>query len=75
LGLNYATSQAGTAVKVKGTDLGAKYDLSKRTFIAAHYQKVSNKDNASELYVSGTSDAAATTNSNNKFRIQVAHSF
>jgi len=75
LGLNYATSQAGTAVKVKGTDLGAKYDLSKRTFIAAHYQKVSNKDNASELGASGTRDAAAATNSNNKFRIQMSHSF
>lgn len=72
-GLNYATSQADGAVKVKGFDLGAKYDLSKRTFVAFNYQNVDNKDNASEL--GATSDAAGATNSNNKFRVQLSHAF
>lgn len=75
LGLNYGTSQEGTGVKVKGLDLGAKYDLSKRTFIAFHYQDVDNKNNASELAASGTADVANATNSNNKFRVQLSHAF
>ena len=65
LGLNYATSKADGQVKVKGYDLGAKYDLSKRTYVAFHYQNV---DNRAGNTINATSD-------NNKYRIQLAHSF
>jgi predicted porin len=61
LGMNYATQKEGDA-KITGTDIGAKYDLSKRTYVAAHY----------------TSNKATDTNADgkfNKFRLQVAHSF
>jgi predicted porin len=73
LGANYATQQTDSGVKVKGTDLGAQYNLSKRTFIAAHYQKVTNRTAAlgTETYTAAT----AAGNSNNKFRIQLGHSF
>jgi predicted porin len=61
LGLNVASSKTdGVTGTNKGTDLGAKYDLSKRTFVAAHYQ---------------TTKAAGATASASKFRIQLAHSF
>jgi hypothetical protein len=61
LGLNIASSKTtGVAGTNKGTDLGAKYDLSKRTYVAAHYQ---------------TTKAAGATASANKFRIQLAHAF
>ncbi len=73
LGANYATQQTDSGVKVKGTDLGAQYNLSKRTFIAAHYQKVTNRTAAlgSETYTAVT----AAGNSNNKFRVQLSHAF
>jgi predicted porin len=61
LGMNYATSKTdGVAGTNKGTDLGAKYDLSKRTYVAAHYQ---------------TTKAAGAANSASKYRVQLAHSF
>jgi predicted porin len=59
--MNYATQKEGDA-KITGTDIGANYDLSKRTYVAAHY----------------TSNKATDTNADgkfNKFRLQVAHSF
>ena len=65
LGMNYATSQADGAVKVKGFDLGAKYDFSKRTFVAFNYQDVDNR--------AGTTIGA--TSDNSKYRIQLGHSF
>lgn len=65
LGFNYATSQTDGQVKVKGYDLGAKYDLSKRTYVAFHYQNV---DNRAGTTINATSD-------NNKYRIQLAHAF
>jgi predicted porin len=61
LGLNVASSKTdGVTGTNKGTDLGAKYALSKRTYVAAQYQ---------------TTKAAGATASANKFRIQLAHSF
>ena len=61
LGLNVTSSKTtGVAGSNKGTDLGAKYDLSKRTYVAAHYR---------------TTKAAGATESANKFRIQLAHAF
>jgi len=74
LGANYATQQVGTGVKVKGTDLGAQYNLSKRTFIAAHYQKVTNRD-ATLGTATAITAADAVANSNNKFRVQLSHAF
>jgi predicted porin len=63
LGLNYAQSKVdGNAVKVKGLDLGAQYDLSKRTFVAFHVQDVKNTGR-----VSGAK--------NQKYRIQLSHAF
>jgi predicted porin len=68
LGAAYATSKnervAGEAT-VKGYDLGAKYDLSKRTNVAFHYQSVDNR--------AGTT--VGTTSDNSKFRMRVMHSF
>jgi hypothetical protein len=72
-GVNYATQQVDSGVKVKGTDFGVKYDLSKRTYIAAHYQKVTNRTAA--LGTESHTAATAAGNSNNKFRVQLAHSF
>ncbi len=68
LGAAYATSKnervAGEAT-VKGYDLGLKYDLSKRTNVAFHYQSVDNR--------AGTT--VGTTSDNSKFRMRVMHSF
>ena len=44
----------------KGTDLGVQYNLSKRTFLAGHYQ---------------TTKAAGATASASKYRVQLAHAF
>ena len=61
LGMVVASSKTdGVAGTNKGTDLGAKYALSKRTFIAAAYQ---------------TTKAAGATASASKYRIQLGHSF
>jgi Gram-negative porin len=61
LGLNIASSKTdGVAGTNKGTDLGAKYALSKRTFIAAAYQNTK---------------AAGAAASANKYRIQLGHAF
>jgi predicted porin len=65
LGLNYATSQADGATKAKGTDLGAKYDLSKRTYIAVHMQNLTD--------TSGS--AVAAGNDLSKYRVQLSHAF
>jgi predicted porin len=64
-GLNYGRRTVdGVDQNATGYDLGVKYDLSKRTYVAAHYQK-------------NTLGAAAgvTQDTNNKFRIQLAHAF
>lgn len=64
-GLNYGRrSVDGLSQKGTGIDLGVKYDLSKRTYLAAHYQK--NKAAAA---------AGATQATDNKFRIQLSHAF
>jgi predicted porin len=61
LGMVVASSKTdGVAGTNKGTDLGAKYALSKRTFIAAAYQ---------------TTKAAGATASASKYRVQLGHSF
>jgi len=44
----------------KGTDLGVQYNLSKRTYVAGHYQT--------------TKDAGATASAS-KYRVQLAHAF
>jgi hypothetical protein len=67
LGLNYATSQADGAIKAKGTDLGAKYDLSKRTYIAVHMQNLTDTN--------GTATGVATGNDLSKYRVQLSHAF
>jgi predicted porin len=61
LGLNYATSKTNGAT-AKGLDLGAQYDLSKRTFVAMHFEDVKNVG-----YVDGAK--------NQKYRIQLSHAF
>jgi hypothetical protein len=67
LGANYATSKtAGEAFTVKGTEIGVRYNLSKRTYVAFQTQDVKNAD------IFG---AKATTNKASRKRIQVAHSF
>ena len=63
VGMNYATQKAGDA-KVTGTDFGVKYDLSKRTYVAAHYQ--ANKAN---------DGLGALEGKFSKYRLQLAHSF
>lgn len=61
LGAVVASSKTdGTTGTNKGTDLGVKYDLSKRTYLATHYQ---------------TTKAAGATASASKYRVQLAHSF
>ncbi len=72
LGMNYATSQTDGQVKVKGYDLGAKYDLSKRTFVAFHYQDV---DNRSSTAVTAPATQVGEANSNSKYRVQLSHAF
>lgn len=70
-GLNYARSKTEGGVAVKGFDLGVKYDLSKRTYIAAAYQSVDNASYDATL-------ATRTTGAGrefSKYRIQLAHSF
>jgi len=62
LGMNYAIHKEGD-IKGTGTDLGAKYDLSKRTYVAFHYQNVKYKFDGESL------------GKNDKYRMQVAHSF
>jgi hypothetical protein len=61
LGLNYATSKTNGAT-AKGLDLGAQYDLSKRTYVAMHFQDVKNVD-----YVDGAK--------NQQYRVQLSHAF
>jgi predicted porin len=61
LGLNYATSKTNGAT-AKGLDLGAQYDLSKRTYVAMHFEDVKNVG-----YVDGAK--------NQKYRIQLSHAF
>lgn len=61
VGMNYATQKQGDA-KVKGTDLGVQYDLSKRTYVAFHTQR--NKAND-----------AANGGKYSKYRIQLSHAF
>ena len=70
VGLNYGTQDTGDATKpkVKGTDFGVKYDLSKRTYVAAQYQSVKGRDAGSTV----TTGAGAKFD---KMRIQMAHSF
>jgi hypothetical protein len=61
LGMVVASSKTdGVAGTNKGTDVGAQYNLSKRTFVATHYQ---------------TTKAAGATASANKFRVQLSHAF
>ncbi|MDP2678680.1 MAG: porin [Rhodoferax sp.] len=65
VGLNYARrSVDGVAQDANGVDFGVKYDLSKRTYVAVHYQKE-------------TAGAAAgvVQNDTKKYRIQLAHAF
>jgi predicted porin len=64
LGLNYAQSKrdAAGSAKIKGLDLGVQYDLSKRTFVAFHFQDVKNVK-----YVAD--------DKNQKYRIQLSHAF
>lgn len=64
LGLNYAQSKRDVAgsSKVKGLDLGVQYDLSKRTYVAFHFQNVKNVN-----YVAN--------DKNDKYRIQLSHAF
>jgi predicted porin len=60
VGFNYATrKEAGATASTKGTDLGVKYDLSKRTYVAFHLQNVK----------------LATTAKTSKYRVQLAHAF
>jgi predicted porin len=63
LGLNYAQSKLdNNATKVKGLDLGVQYDLSKRTYVAFHFQNVKNVG-----YVANAK--------NDKYRVQLSHAF
>lgn len=66
LGFNYATNKTDGQVRVKGYDLGAQYDLSKRTYVAFHYESVDNKNAAG---------AVADGNKNSKWRVQLSHAF
>jgi predicted porin len=66
-GINYARrtgDAAAFAQAATGVDLGVKYDLSKRTYVALAYQKV-------------TANAAAgiTQDNNSKYRVQLSHAF
>jgi predicted porin len=61
LGLNYATSKTNGAT-AKGLDLGAKYDLSKRTFVAMALEDVKNA-------------GMVTGNKSTKYRVQLSHAF
>lgn len=66
-GLNYAkSSTAGEAYDKKGTDIGVRYDLSKRTFIALQHQKVKGVN---------LEGAAAAANKGSITRLQVSHAF
>ncbi len=61
LGAVVASSKTdGVTGTNKGTDLGVQYNLSKRTFLASHYQ---------------TTKAANATASASKFRVQLSHAF
>ena len=61
LGLNLASSKTdGTAGTNKGTEAVAQYALSKRTYVAAAYQKTT---------------AAGASADGKKFRVQIGHSF
>lgn len=65
VGLNYARrSVDGVAQDANGYDLGVKYDLSKRTYVALAYQNV-------------TAGAAAGVSQDTakKYRIQLSHAF
>jgi predicted porin len=64
-GINYAIrSVDGVDQDASGVDLGVKYDLSKRTYVAFAYQNV-------------TANAAAgvTQNDSSKYRVQLSHAF
>ena len=66
-GVNYATSKTdGAGFTVKGLDLGARYNLSKRTYLALHMQKVDGVN---------LNGATAATNEGKITRVQLAHSF
>jgi len=65
VGLNYARrSVDGVNQDASGLDLGVKYDLSKRTYVAFHYQK-------------DTAGAAAGVIQGEikKYRVQLSHAF
>lgn len=80
-GVNYATSKTDGSLKVKGWDLGVKYDLSKRTYVAFHYQTVDNitarlgSASSSTTFLGSTAPAIGATNENSKFRVQLSHAF
>jgi hypothetical protein len=66
-GVNYVKASTDTATfDTSGTDYGVKYDLSKRTYVAAHYQKLDNINYAG---------AALQTNGGESFRVQLSHAF
>jgi predicted porin len=64
-GLNYGRrSVDGQSQKATGVDMGLQYNMSKRTYVAAHY----NKETASAV-------AGAAQATNNRFRVQLSHAF
>jgi predicted porin len=64
-GLNYARRSAdGVAQNATGYDLGVKYDLSKRTYVAVAYQNVTAGAGAGQ-----SQDTAK------KYRVQLSHAF
>lgn len=65
VGLNYARrTDDGLAQNATGLDFGVKYDLSKRTFVAFHYQD----DTA-------TAAAGVIQAETKKYRVQLSHAF
>jgi predicted porin len=62
VGATMAEGKLEGAQKRTGYELGAKYDLSKRTYVGVHY--LSSKDKS-----------ATTPGTDTKFRVQLAHSF
>jgi predicted porin len=62
LGATYAEGKVTGGQKRTGYDLGAKYDLSKRTYVGVHYLASKNK-------------AATVAGTDTRMRVQLAHSF
>ena len=67
LGANYVTGRTvGDGFTTKAYEVGARYDLSKRTYVAVQSHSTKNADKFG---------ARATTNNYTQNRIQLAHSF